>query len=605
LDDSVTCGASAHAASKFEPRQDAFYVRETSGRALIAPAFPSSDLEDYQISILLQRSLSVNDWSSLFVDIESDQLPDWLQVEDKENSAVSKLAPRPKIPVLQHITEQVQSPISSQKKAGIIITVPMLSFDEDEFNLELDSSDAETSSVFQHTLKNINARFIKLRDEWARAFQEVEANYMVMASDLGKLEEGINSLSAAVGDAAEAGEPTAGSVWDSIILMQKAIKTLPDSMHRPLQLMQAKLQAVQTEVKDLGGIMIALPTDAEYEVMEDRMSKVETQLHRCDVKFAQVLAFCHRLQTGQPAPSLGPVTNVDDLQTQIRALQLEWQAFQRTPVAHPSSSALEEQLRDVTGQLKILQQRILGSGVQIGSRVFQSFDDVKVWIKSQLPSRRYGLFVDAVSLLDFISASHYSDVDKTFTAFHNQQKTGFVSMYEARVAVSTQNLFPTVFGRTNSLGLDDSKFLPALPSPDKWDSGSTGLRYQINKSLVDVTLQVESAINSILDLHIKARQLAMECLIESERFISELSHFILQDYAQWLHRGHSKKEAWKITSVCVQRVFESLHSERIVAKDILDQSDADFSTAKYLWATWKAHPIYKDFQSGEAVREVC
>lgn len=251
--------------------------------------------------------------------------------------------------------------------------------------------------------------------------------------------------------------------------------------------------------------------------MEDRVSKVETQLHRCDVKFAQVLAFCHRLQTGQPAPSLGPVTNVDDLQTQIRALQQEWQAFQRTPVAHPSSSALEEQLRDVTGQLKILQQRILGSGVQIGSRVFQSFDDVKVWIKSQLPSRRYGLFVDAVSLLDFISASHYSDVDKTFTAFHNQQKTGFVSMYEARVAVSTQNLFPTVFGRTNSLGLDDSKFLPALPSP----------------------------------------------------------------------------------------VFESLHSERIVAKDILDQSDADFSTAKYLWATWKAHPIYKDFQSGEAVREVC
>jgi hypothetical protein len=142
--------------------------------------------------------------------------------------------------------------------------VPMLSFDEDEFNLELDSSDAETSSVFQHTLKNINARFIKLRDKWARAFQEVEVNYMAMASDLGKLEEGINSLSAAVGDAAEAGEPTAGSVWDSIILMQKAIKTLPDSMHRPLQLMQAKLQAVQTEVKDLGGHYLPTPNTRSW-----------------------------------------------------------------------------------------------------------------------------------------------------------------------------------------------------------------------------------------------------------------------------------------------------------------------------------------------------
>ncbi len=228
---------------------------------------------------------------------------------------------------------------------------------------------------------------------------------------------------------------------------------------------------------------------------------------------------------------------------------------------------------------------------KLGARFFQSFDDVKVWIKAHLPSRQYGLFVDAVSLLDFILASHYSVVDKTFTAFHNQQKTGFVSMYEARVAVSTQNLFRTVFGRTNSSGLDDCEFLPALPSPDKWDSGSTGLRYQIDKSLVDVTLQVESAINSILDMHIEARQIAMECLIESKRFISKLSHFILQDYSRWLHRGHSKKEAWKITSVCVRRVFKSLHSERIVAKDILDQSDADFSTAKYLWATWKAHGI--------------
>jgi hypothetical protein len=63
-------------------------------------------------------------------------------------------------------------------------------------------------------------------------------------------------------------------------------------------------------------------------------------------------------------------TNVDDLQLQIKMLQQEWQSFQRSPAAHPSSNALEEQVRDVTGQLKILQQHILGSGVQIGSKVF-------------------------------------------------------------------------------------------------------------------------------------------------------------------------------------------------------------------------------------------
>jgi hypothetical protein len=95
--------------------------------------------------------------------------------------------------------------------------------------------------------------------------------------------------------------------------------------------------------------------------------------------------------------------------------------------------------------------------------------------------------------------------------------------------------------------------------------------------------------------HLEARQIAMECLLESKRFIAELLHFISHDYSKWLHRGHSKKEAWKITSVCVRRIFEALHSERIVARDILDQSDADFSTAKYPWATWKAHRVMSGY----------
>ena len=44
-----------------------------------------------------------------------------------------------------------------------------------------------------------------------------------------------------------------------------------------------------------------------------------------------------------------------------------------------------------------------------------------------------------------------------------------------------------------------------------------------------------------------------------------------------------------MTSVCVRRVFEEIHSQRVVARDILDIQDGDFSCAKFLWATWKAH----------------
>ena len=46
-----------------------------------------------------------------------------------------------------------------------------------------------------------------------------------------------------------------------------------------------------------------------------------------------------------------------------------------------------------------------------------------------------------------------------------------------------------------------------------------------------------------------------------------------------------------MTSVSVRRVFEEMHSERVVARDGYDQSDQEFSTAKFLWATFKAHSV--------------
>ena len=46
-----------------------------------------------------------------------------------------------------------------------------------------------------------------------------------------------------------------------------------------------------------------------------------------------------------------------------------------------------------------------------------------------------------------------------------------------------------------------------------------------------------------------------------------------------------------MTSVSVRRIFEEMHSERVVARDCYDQTDQEFSTAKFLWATFKAHSI--------------
>jgi hypothetical protein len=57
-------------------------------------------------------------------------------------------------------------------------------------------------------------------------------------------------------------------------------------------------------------------------------------------------------------------------------------------------------------------------------------------------------------------------------------RTGLGSTFEARVASSVQNLFPSVFSKSDS-NVDTAEALPALTSPEKWDSndGNTGVRY--------------------------------------------------------------------------------------------------------------------------------
>jgi hypothetical protein len=97
-------------------------------------------------------------------------------------------------------------------------------------------------------------------------------------------------------------------------------------------------------------------------------------------------------------------------------------------------------------QIQTLQLHIVDNGVQIGGLVFQCFEDVKTWVTAKFQVKRYGLFFDGVSFLDFFSFVSHTDTEKSMSAFYNQVKSGFASMYEARVAASTQNLFPMVSG---------------------------------------------------------------------------------------------------------------------------------------------------------------
>lgn len=179
-------------------------------------------------------------------------------------------------------------------------------------------------------------------------------------------------------------------------------------------------------------------------------------------------------------------------------------------------------LRDNAGGHPTPTSTCAGDGVQIGTNVFQSFSDVQVWVKSELPDRCYGLFVDAVSFLDFFTCCNHTDAETTLTAFHSQQKSGFTSMYESRVTASVQNIFPMVFGKLKESNFNDSDFLPAISEPSKWDTGSKGLKHKLTRGMRDVERQLENAINTILPSNSVAQHIAKVCLYKSKLFSTEL-----------------------------------------------------------------------------------
>jgi len=304
--------------------------------------------------------------------------------------------------------------------------------------------------------------------------------------------------------------------------------------------------------------------------------------------------------TNPPIDKVALQKHLDDIQQ--RVIKLEHDAWTQistpTPALTPvpqvpvvaCTSNFEATFLDLKHQVKVLQHRIVGGGVRIGNKVFQSFEDVQVWVKAELPTRRYGLFVDVVSILDFFSFLGHIDAESQVSTLHNANKAGFTSIYESRVATLVQNIFPKVFGKG-----DSHQYLPAIRHPDRWDDGSDGLMYQITKGMTDVETQLSSTIDSVLDGYHEARHLASQCLFKAKRFVIDLCTFMSQDYFKWKARGHSKQDAWNMTSLCVWRIFEEIHSERVVARDIYDPNNLEFTTAKMLWATWKAHAVMEQY----------
>jgi hypothetical protein len=572
------CVVQAHETNKFQPEPGSFYLKENETRAFIQPVLMKQGLTLAAVEAILKRSFTLKEWQAIFSDLGNDEVPEWLRESLQVDTANAK----------EPGCADLASPRLVVETSDVLITVPTLSFEDESVASE--SLDLDQAAGW---IKEFQRRFARLKPKWRQAFTDVEANHVLLVKDLQTLHTTVATLTTQVGSVPMGEFVGFGStLWSALGNMARTLtdhtSTLASTAMSLQDIRQNSIEMMEEQEADKGR------TEGRFETIERCLQVFES-------RFAKILPILRSVSLPTTSPKDNSFKDYEILQKQVAQLTTTVESLQTIlwdsgslPSSAPKHDG-ERLLLEIQAQLKQLQHQVVGGGVRIGAKIFQSFDVVEVWVKTELPTQRYGLFVDAVSLLDFFSCVGHVDADKTFAAFHSQQKTGFSSMYEARVAASVQNTFPMVFGRSPTTGIDDSEYIPAITDPDKWDNGITGIKHQILRGMSDVEYQLESAIDSILNPYAEARQVAKECLYRSKRFVVDLCNFISTDYQKWKLRGHGKRDSWRMTAVSVRRIFEEIHSERVVARDIYDFKDSAFSSAKFLWATWKAHQVMEKY----------
>jgi len=283
------------------------------------------------------------------------------------------------------------------------------------------------------------------------------------------------------------------------------------------------INELQTSIAEMNSLASTVAIrESAIETHEGRFKFLHPILqaaHRC---VSQLPILTNRLDALETAVARGRNANVAPQSTMAPD---PWtQSFAPTPDISPSSFSGssstpmptipdgEACLNTLEHLVQSLEKRIVGDGIRMGWFLFQRKEDLRLWIVQHVKDNRFGLFLDAVSIFDFLAQAHI-DSDTNMSHLYSSQKNGFDTTYESRIISSMQNLFPNLFGKSSSDGRDTSRALPGLQTPEKWNSeGVTGLQLQVERELPNVNLQFRNAIASTFEDNVEARDLALELL---------------------------------------------------------------------------------------------
>ena len=436
---------------EFEVDRETFYLKENETRAFAKPCFTSPGMVESAVESLLASKHTLKELTTFFEERNSRSGKEFvpLPVADKSPPILPPIDTEQlsSTGVVEGITGtssfDLESPRFLSDSAGIFSVPPQLSFDVDDEDLNPFSVLAESQAPELVTLlQEFHQRFVNLNLKWSHTFLEVDAGHALVVKDLQTLHEKSKSLKASLNFLEDGNKKLSASfttqlqeldagfhhVSDLCALTSNQLFNTKEEIKSFQESFSASLDDVSLQSQTATAALATL--DAKLSTL-DRLSKEFDK--RFTILFLIIKEF-HQAKVSSPT-LLDIQQSVAELQEKLASMdQSAWQGIHVTPspvsvTQTPIPGSADFQ--DFKHQLKVLQHRIVGGGVKIGTRVFQSFEDVQVWVKLELPIRRYGLFVDAVSILDFFSCLGHIDAENQVSTLHNANKAGFTSIYES------------------------------------------------------------------------------------------------------------------------------------------------------------------------------
>lgn len=398
----------AHA-RKFKPQADMGSLQESDVRAFCAPCYDIHLLAPTQVLHLHGVVFTVADWSDLFLNLAKKNTPKWLSFDDSP-------APYDSSAPLVHTTvptvlQELLSPMTHEQSGGILALIPSLSFDDSVASSEEDGWPQTPDAVqISLMLQKFHHHFASLKHRWKRAFTEVKSSYDLMVQDVKKFQQCTTTLHLTLGDPIALANATIPSAWQGLQFLYSQL----EAMNSTVDDHDSHLAHLQQNTTAMTQLLSSVEASADsfQSSVAAQLSNHDRDLRSLEKRFLKLVPFLQHLKgASMPAPSSSPVgsthQDVTSIHQRLHELECAVTKLSNSSLApdHRSSlaafdhvlqpdSPLLVQVHELQAQMKQLQLRVVGKGVQIAKKVFQSFEDVQSWVTTYLPNRHYGLFVD-------------------------------------------------------------------------------------------------------------------------------------------------------------------------------------------------------------------